>query len=187
MEYVFKESVHSVVSRDKNGDLVGSKTVIKQETDENGNLKELKRHDYELNSKGEWVENNSIGNGLYIKDAKLSEDGKHVYATVTDEKPEPVQGKFKDGDILKAEYPTYNVYAAYKDNQKVYWILITSLNPGKNQFIGVDHVIDFDAVDGVVFDDLKKATRDEVFAVERFISANTGFRWDWRNKKLVRV
>ena len=174
MEYVFRESVHSVVSRDKNGDLVGSKTVIKQETDENGALKELKRHDYELNSKGEWVENNSIGNG---------EEEKKEYV-----KPEATPlSKFKDGDILKAEYPTYNVYAAYKDNQKAYWILITSLNPGKNQFMGIDHVIDFDSVDGVIFEDLKKATRDEVFAVERFISANTGFRWDWREKKLVRV
>lgn len=173
MEYVFRESVHSVVSRDKNGDLVGSKTVIKQETDENGELG-IKRRDYELNSKGEWVENNSIGNGKEEKEEYV--------------KPEVIPlSKFKDGDILKAEYPTYNVYAAYKDNLRAYWILITSLNPGKNQFMGIDHVIDFDSVDGVIFEDLKKATRDEVFAVERFISANTGFRWDWREKKLVRV
>lgn len=172
MEYVFRESVHSVVSRDKNGDLVGSKTVIKQETDENGELG-IKRRDYELNSNGEWVENNSIGNGE-------EEKKEYVEPEVT---PLP---KFKDGDILKAEYPTYNVYAAYKDDQRAYWILITSLNPGKNQFMGIDHVIDFDSVDGVIFEDLKKATRDEVFAVERFISTNTGFRWDWREKKLVK-
>lgn len=174
MEYVFRQAVHSVVSRDKNGNLVGSKTVATQETDDNGNVKDPKICNYELNTKGEWVENKSIGD-------KCEEKKEYV-------KPEVIPlSKFKDGDILKAEYPAYNVYAAYKDNQKAYWILITSLNPGKNQFIGVDHVIDFDAVDGVVFDDLKKATRDEVFAVERFISANTGFRWDWRNKKLVRV
>lgn len=173
MEYVFKESVHSVVSRDKNGDLVGSKTVIKQETDENGELG-IKRRDYELNSNGEWVENNSIGNW---------EEEKKEYV-----KPEAIPlSKFKDGDILKAEYPTYNAYAAYKAGGQAYWILITSLDPGKNQFMGIDHAIDFNRVDGISFDDFKKATRDEVFAVERFISANTGFRWDWREKKLVRV
>ena len=185
MNYIFQRVEHSKVVRGADGKYVGARSVFTHETDKDGNLKEIAHEEYNLNDKGEWETAND-GGGMYVKDAKLSEDGKHVNVTVTDEKPEP-KPKFKDGDILKAEYPTYNVYAANLDDEKAHWILITSLNPGKNQFIGLDHAIDYDSVDGVVFDDLQKATREEVFSVERFIEANTGYRWDWRNKELVKV
>lgn len=179
MNYIFQRVEHSKVVRGADGKYTGAKSVFTQETDKDGNLKEIAHEEYNLNESGSWeaVKN---GGGLSIKGAKLSEDGKHAIVTVTD-------SKFKDGDILKAEYPTYNVYVANIDNDRAYWVLITSLNPGKNQFIGIDHAIDYDSVDGVVFDDLKKATRDEVFAVERFIEANTGYRWDWRKKELVKA
>lgn len=183
MNYIFQRVEHSKIVRGVDGKYTGARSVFTQETDKDGNLKEAAHEEYSLNDKGEW-ETVQDGGGMYVKDAKMSEDGKHAIVTVTDEKPNQ---KFKDGDILKAEYPTYNVYVANLNNEKAYWILITSLNPGKNQFIGIDHVIDYDSVDGVIFDDLRKATRDEVFAVEHFIEANTGYRWDWRKKELVKA
>ena len=172
MNYIFQRVEHSKIVRGADGKYTGARSVFTQETDKDGNLKEAAHEEYNLNDNGEWESVNSLN------------DKKVANVSIADEKPEP---KFKDGDILKAEYPTYNVYAANLDDERAHWILITSLNPGKNQFIGLDHAIDYDSVDGVVFDDLQKATREEVFSVERFIEANTGYRWDWRNKELVKV
>lgn len=172
MSYIFQRVEHSKIVRGADGKYTGARSVFTQETDKDGNLKEAVHEEYNLNDNCEWESVNSLN------------DKKAANVSIADEKPEP---KFKDGDILKAEYPTYNVYAANLDDERAHWILITSLNPGKNQFIGLDHAIDYDSVDGVVFDDLQKATREEVFSVERFIEANTGYRWDWRNKELVKV
>ena len=181
MRYFYKKVEYSQITKDANGKFVGSKSVFTHETDSDGNVKEPTREDYELSEDGKWARLNSttqnaIENNANEKKNQCAEDCGKACA-------EP----FKDGDILKEEHPTYNVYLAYRGDKTAYWVLITSLTPGKNQFLGLNEFVDLNTVCEVTFDSLKKATRDEVFGVERFIEANIGYRWDWRNKILAKA
>lgn len=185
MNYIFQRVEHSKVVRGADGKYAGAKSVFTQETDKDGNLKEVAHEEYNLNDKGEW-ETVHDGGGMYVKDAKMSEDGKHAIVTVTDEKPNQ---KFKDGDILKVELGDHNAYVAYYDDENAYWVLFSSAFPGFNEFYHMSErgqLVSLEEV-GVGIDDLVKAPREEVFAVEHFITANFGYRWDWKKKELVKA
>ena len=179
MENYIYQRIETNVLTDKDGKTTGKKSVFTRESDENGNLKEPVIENYVLD-KGSWaLDSDKNAKNNFVCDEQKKN-------TVVEKLPEPVLGKFKDGDILKAEYPDRNVYVAYKNDTTAYWALVTSLTPGKNNLYGADGVeVKFDEY-GFNFDDFDRVTRDEVFAVERFIQQNTGFRWDWRNKTMVK-
>ena len=170
-EYIYQRAEYSRISTDANGKAIGTRSVFTHETDDEGNFKEPVREDYALDN-GKWI--------------PAVSDGKNAENKCVENKVEAPKGKFKDGDILKAEYSDHNEYAAYKNDTTAYWVLTTSLCPGKNFLYGTNGEVDFEEC-GFNFDKFDRATRDEVFAVEKFVEANTGFRWDWRNKELVKV
>lgn len=173
-EYIYQRAEYARITTDANGKVTGKRNIFTRETDEDGNLKEISNEEYNLND-GKWALSNNTSSAP-IETAKKNNI----------DKVEAPKGKFKDGDILKAEYSDHNEYAAYKDGSTAYWVLTTSLCPGKNFLYGTDGEVNFEK-GGFDFDKFDRATRDEAFAVEKFIEANTGFRWDWRNKELVKV
>ena len=188
MCYIYQKVEHSKIVRGADGKFEGAKSVFTHETDKDGNLKEIEHKEYSLNDKMEWESvNETIGDktpaNVSIADSPQPE---------TEKAAEPVdeckEEKFKDGDILKVELGDHNAYVAYYDDEDAYWVLFSSAFPGFNEFYHISErgqLVSLKEV-GVGIDDLVKAPREEVFAVEHFITANFGYRWDWKNKKLVK-
>jgi len=177
--YVYQRVEHSKITSDAEGKVIGSRSVFTHETDENGNFKEPTREDYVLNG-NRWVPDN---NNKQIEDKKALEE-KETKTPTTSEK----NGKFLDGDILVAERNGFCVYAVYADDTSAYWVLKSYPNPIKDEFIYESgKKINFSTIEGVTFEDFKRASREDAFAVEKFIEKAFGYKWDWRNKEIIKV
>ena len=179
--YSFKQVSSSTLSRGADGKYSGTKTVVSQETDDDGNLKDVEKHEYELDEKGcKWVETKSIS------DKKNSECCHKACKTEkTEEKAETPKEKSEEelvpGTIFKLSYAEGNEYFAVKDKDTAYWLVYISKNPLANYF---EEDVD---ISKYSLQNITKATRDEVLAVEKFIARQFGAYWDWKEKEVVHI